>query len=74
MLFKASISWSESSLFQFLLQDSDWEEVREGDEETDKDMMYLEGATSNRPTHEHLEAMAKAFNEVFSPLHASILW
>lgn len=49
-----------------MLQDSDWEEVQAEDVEAEKDLLYSAGATSfGRPTHEHLEAMAKVFNEVF---------
>ena len=49
-----------------MYQDSDWEEVQAEDVEADKDFLYSAGVTtSSRPTHEHLEAMAKAFNEVF---------
>ncbi|KDO70163.1 hypothetical protein CISIN_1g046316mg [Citrus sinensis] len=41
-------------------EDSDWEEVQEGDVESDKDLIYSTGAASlGRPTYEHLEAMAK---------------
>lgn len=48
-----------------MLQDSDWEEVQAEDVEAEKDLLYSAGATSfGRPTHEHLEAMAKVFNEV----------
>ena len=50
-----------------MLQDSDWEEVGAEDVEADKDLLYSAGITSfGRPTNEHLEAMAKVFNEVFS--------
>ncbi|GMN38872.1 hypothetical protein TIFTF001_008103 [Ficus carica] len=45
-------------------EDSDWEEVQAEDVEAEKDLLYSAGATSfGRPTHEHLEAMAKVFNE-----------
>ncbi|KAH9707670.1 Importin N-terminal domain-containing protein [Citrus sinensis] len=45
-------------------EDSDWEEVQEGDVESDKDLIYSTGAASlGRPTYEHLEAMAKVYNE-----------
>ncbi|KAL5553552.1 hypothetical protein UlMin_040953 [Ulmus minor] len=45
-------------------QDSDWEEVGAEDVEADKDLLYSAGITSfGRPTNEHLEAMAKVFNE-----------
>ncbi|XP_031273674.1 importin-9 [Pistacia vera] len=44
-------------------QDS-WEEVHEEDVESDKDLLYSSGATTlGRPTYEHLEAMAKVYNE-----------
>ncbi|KAL5826158.1 hypothetical protein ACOSQ4_017955 [Xanthoceras sorbifolium] len=45
-------------------EDSDWEEIQEGDVEPDKDLLYLAGATSaGKPTYEHLQAMATAYNE-----------
>ncbi|KAK1551997.1 hypothetical protein Q3G72_008654 [Acer saccharum] len=45
-------------------QDSDWEDIQEGDVEPDKDLFYLAGATSaGRPTYEHLQAIATAYNE-----------
>ncbi|XP_044490398.1 importin-9 isoform X2 [Mangifera indica] len=41
-----------------------WEEVHEGDVESGKELLYSSGATSfGRPTYEHLEAMAKVYNE-----------
>lgn len=52
---------------QFLQPDSDWEEVEAEDGELDKDLMYSAGVTSfGRPSHEHLEAMAKTFDKVLS--------
>ncbi|PON44541.1 Coatomer beta subunit [Parasponia andersonii] len=43
---------------------SDWEEVQAEDVEADKDLLYSAGVTSfSRPNSEHLEAMAKLFNE-----------
>ncbi|KAL0430056.1 UNVERIFIED_CONTAM: Importin-9 [Sesamum radiatum] len=45
-------------------QDSDWEEIQNGDAGDDEDFLYSADATShNRPTYEYLDAMAKAFNE-----------
>ncbi|KAM2330241.1 hypothetical protein ACFX1X_021099 [Malus domestica] len=45
-------------------QDSDWEEVEAEDGELDKDLMYSAGVTSfGRPSHEHLEAIAKTFDK-----------
>ncbi|CAL8095982.1 unnamed protein product [Prunus armeniaca] len=45
-------------------EDSDWEEVEADDVELDKDLMYSAGVTSSgRPSHQHLEAIAKAFNK-----------
>ncbi|XP_024018243.1 importin-9 isoform X1 [Morus notabilis] len=45
-------------------EDSDWEEVQAEDVEAEKDLLYSVGVTSSgRPTHEHLEAMAKVFDE-----------
>lgn len=50
-----------------MLQDGDWEEIEAEDADTDKDLLYSAGLTSfSRPTHEHLEAMAKVFSEVCS--------
>lgn len=56
----------ESETFrQLIWQDSDWEEVQNGDGGADEDFLYSADATShNRPTYEYLDAMAKAFNEV----------
>ncbi|KAL0424819.1 UNVERIFIED_CONTAM: hypothetical protein Sradi_1016700 [Sesamum radiatum] len=49
---------------QFIQQDSDWEEIQNGDAGDDEDFLYSADATShNRPTYEYLDAMAKAFNE-----------
>lgn len=49
-----------------MLQDGDWEET-EAEDAADKDLLYSAGLTSfSRPTHEHLEAMAKVFSEVCS--------
>ncbi|KAF3430975.1 hypothetical protein FNV43_RR25705 [Rhamnella rubrinervis] len=42
-------------------EDGDWEEV-EGEEDVEADKVLLYSSFS-RPTHEHLEAMAKVFNE-----------
>ncbi|KAJ4710633.1 importin-9-like [Melia azedarach] len=45
-------------------EDSDWEEVQEGDVESEKDLIYSTGVGSlGRPSYEHLEAMAKIYNE-----------
>ncbi|CAB4295503.1 unnamed protein product [Prunus armeniaca] len=45
-------------------EDSDWEEVEADDVELDKDLMCSAGVTSSgRPSHQHLEAIAKAFNK-----------
>ncbi|PIA39533.1 hypothetical protein AQUCO_02600173v1 [Aquilegia coerulea] len=45
-------------------EDSDWEEVRGRDDDIDKDLLYSAGGTSyGRPTVEHLDAIAKVFNE-----------
>ncbi|XP_021292945.1 importin-9 [Herrania umbratica] len=45
-------------------EDSDWEEIHEGDMEADKDLLYSAAATPfGRSANEHLEAMAKAYNE-----------
>ncbi|XP_034199344.1 importin-9 isoform X1 [Prunus dulcis] len=45
-------------------EDSDWEEVEADDVQLDKDLMYSAGVTSSgRPSHQHLEAIAKAFNK-----------
>lgn len=46
-------------------EDSDWEEIHEGDMESEKDLLSAATATPfGRSAHEfHLEAMAKAYNE-----------
>ncbi|XP_021815145.1 importin-9 isoform X2 [Prunus avium] len=52
------------ALVEIQEQDSDWEEVEADDVELDKDLMYSAGVTSSgRPSHQHLEAIAKAFNK-----------
>ncbi|XP_038707498.1 importin-9 [Tripterygium wilfordii] len=44
--------------------DSDWEEVQEGDVDSDNDLMYsANGVSFGKSSYDHLEAMAKAFNE-----------
>lgn len=53
------------NLKQFVLQDSEWEEVDAEDAETDQDILYPAGGTlSGRVKNSYLESMAKAFNEV----------
>lgn len=48
-----------------LFQDDDWEEVQRDDVENDQEFISsLSAAASGKPTYEHLEAIAKAFNEV----------
>ncbi|XP_030483084.2 uncharacterized protein LOC115699697 [Cannabis sativa] len=43
---------------------SDWEEVQTEDAEADNNLLYTAGITSrSRTTNEHLEAMAKVYNE-----------
>ncbi|XP_057962818.1 uncharacterized protein LOC131154215 [Malania oleifera] len=45
-------------------EDSDWEDVQDGDVETDQDFPYSASATSfGRPSYEHLDAMVKVFSE-----------
>ncbi|KAL7132572.1 hypothetical protein ABFS83_12G083800 [Erythranthe nasuta] len=45
-------------------EDSDWEEVQNGDGGEDDDFLYsADAASHSRPTYEYLDAMAKAFNE-----------
>ncbi|KAJ7954019.1 Importin 9 [Quillaja saponaria] len=45
-------------------EDSDWEEVQAGEIDGDTDFPYsISAASSSRPTYDHLEAMAKVFNE-----------
>ncbi|KAK7309960.1 hypothetical protein RJT34_07123 [Clitoria ternatea] len=45
-------------------EDSDWEEVQAEATEKDKEFLYsLSTSASGKPTYEHLEAMAKVFNE-----------
>lgn len=48
-----------------LFQDSDWEELQTGDIENDQEFLSsVSAAASGKPTYEHLEAIAKVFNEV----------
>lgn len=45
-------------------EDSDWEEVQNGDSAENDDFLYSADPKShNRPTYDYLEAMSKAFNE-----------
>ncbi|KAL2234935.1 UNVERIFIED_CONTAM: Importin-9 [Sesamum indicum] len=45
-------------------EDSDWEEIQNGDAGDNENFLYSADATlHNRPTYEYLDAMAKAFNE-----------
>ncbi|XP_061340702.1 uncharacterized protein LOC133287159 isoform X2 [Gastrolobium bilobum] len=45
-------------------EDSDWEEVQADGIENDKEFLYsVSTSASGKPTYEHLEAMAKLFNE-----------
>ncbi|XP_059317050.1 uncharacterized protein LOC132067756 isoform X2 [Lycium ferocissimum] len=45
-------------------EDSDWEEVQEGDVETDESLILSSSAIPRgRPSHDYLDAMAKAFDE-----------
>ncbi|KAI3467172.1 hypothetical protein Pfo_023835 [Paulownia fortunei] len=45
-------------------EDSDWEEVQNGDAGDNEDFLYsADAASHNRPTYKYLDAMAKAFNE-----------
>ena len=49
----------------FSIQDSDWEEVQNGDA-TPHDIVYSASVPSNaNPSVEHLNAMAKVFDEVY---------
>ncbi|CAJ1932166.1 unnamed protein product [Sphenostylis stenocarpa] len=43
--------------------DSDWEEVRADGNENDRGFLYSMSSSSGKATDEHLEAMAKVFNE-----------
>ncbi|KAK7348837.1 hypothetical protein VNO80_23552 [Phaseolus coccineus] len=43
--------------------DSDWEEVKADGIENDRDFLYSVSTSSGKATDEHLEAMAKVFNE-----------
>ncbi|KAK8470696.1 hypothetical protein PHAVU_003G034100 [Phaseolus vulgaris] len=43
--------------------DSDWEEVKADGIENDRDFLYSVSSPSGKATDEHLEAMAKVFNE-----------
>ncbi|KAL3824041.1 hypothetical protein ACJIZ3_020070 [Penstemon smallii] len=45
-------------------EDSDWEEVQNGDVGDDEDFIYSAGTTSHsKPTYEYLDSLAKVFNE-----------
>lgn len=45
-------------------EDSDWEEVQDGDVETDETLILSSSAIPRgRPSHDYLDAMAKAFDE-----------
>lgn len=56
-------------LWQFISQDSDWEEAQNGDAGNEEALLYSAAATSHsRPSYEYLDAMAKAFNKVYSCL------
>nr|KYP60291.1 Importin-9 [Cajanus cajan] len=44
-------------------EDSDWEEVQADGVENDKEFFYSMSTSSGKATYEHLEAMAKVFNE-----------
>ncbi|KAF3628037.1 putative protein VAC14 -like protein [Capsicum annuum] len=45
-------------------EDSDWEEVQDGDVETDEALILSSSAIPRgRPSHDYLDAMAKAFDE-----------
>ncbi|KAF9590930.1 hypothetical protein IFM89_000475 [Coptis chinensis] len=48
---------------EVVFEDSDWEEVQGGDGDADKALLYSAGAPYGKPTNEHLDAMAKVFNE-----------
>jgi len=54
------------SKFQILaFQDSDWEEVQNGNTSIADDIIYSASVPSNaNPSVEHLNAMAKVFDEV----------
>ncbi|KAJ9163429.1 hypothetical protein P3X46_023097 [Hevea brasiliensis] len=43
--------------------ESDWEEIQEGDVESDKNLFSAARTSCGRTTYDQLEAMAKAFNE-----------
>ncbi|KAL2349037.1 hypothetical protein Fmac_003037 [Flemingia macrophylla] len=44
-------------------EDSDWEEVQADSAENDKEFLYSVSTSPGKATYEHLEAMAKIFNE-----------
>lgn len=53
-------------LHKLFKQDSDWEEVQTDGIENDKEFIYsVSTSASGKPSYEHLEAMAKIFNEVW---------
>lgn len=55
--------WHLKALSLLLLQD-DWEEVDEGDMESDKGLLYSVADATGRPAYEHLKALAKIYDEV----------
>lgn len=59
-------TYDPKSCTNSLFQDSDWEEVQEADVETDEALILSSSAIPRgRPSHDYLDAMAKAFDEVY---------
>lgn len=55
---------NELTTYKLLFQDSDWEEVQTDGLENDKEFLYSVSSLG-KAGYEHLEAMAKVFNEVW---------
>lgn len=59
---------NELTAYKLFIQDSDWEEVQTDGIENDNEFL-CSMSTPGKPTFEHLEAMAKVFNEVWLIYH-----
>jgi hypothetical protein len=61
---------NELITYELFIQDSDWEEVQTDGLDNDKEFLSSVSALG-KPSYEHLEAMAKVFNEVWLIYHYS---
>lgn len=59
---------NDFTVYKLFIQDSDWEEVQTDGIENDKGFL-CSMSNPGKPTYENLEAMAKAFNEVWLIYH-----